>query len=270
MHCVFPTSGRLLLSLEDGSRSCSAADCSTLPGCTCTPQDCACPQEQRLCSWSSLGRPENVCFVLGSFLGTQKPLLALSPASCLVMRPRQECGSTSPQQKCQHQPLVLIACLFSPPDKNFEDDDSVDGGRSSSSSKGASLSGRKAVSMGSFRRPSSASSSKSAGQRRRGHVTRLSPEPRNLLCVMLTVCECVFLFRRVQGGTALVLELWTRTTSSRPLKTSPLCRLDASLVPGRVSGFSRVVSSFLLVSPPDLLQQGGGGGHDEDPGRAVR
>ncbi|XP_028255478.1 CLIP-associating protein 1-like isoform X8 [Parambassis ranga] len=46
-------------------------------------------------------------------------------------------------------------------DKNFEDDDSVDGGRSSSSSKAASLSGRKAVSMGSFRRPASA---KSAGR----------------------------------------------------------------------------------------------------------
>uniref|UniRef100_A0A672YGW7 Cytoplasmic linker associated protein 1a n=1 Tax=Sphaeramia orbicularis TaxID=375764 RepID=A0A672YGW7_9TELE len=42
-------------------------------------------------------------------------------------------------------------------DKTFEDDDSVDGGRSSSSSKGASLSGRKTVSMGSFRRPTSTS-----------------------------------------------------------------------------------------------------------------
>ncbi|KAM7365800.1 hypothetical protein PAMP_016705 [Pampus punctatissimus] len=49
-------------------------------------------------------------------------------------------------------------------DKNFEDDDSVDGGRSTSSSKGASQSGRKAVSMGSFRRPASASSTKSAGR----------------------------------------------------------------------------------------------------------
>ncbi|XP_026015381.1 CLIP-associating protein 1-A-like isoform X17 [Astatotilapia calliptera] len=47
-------------------------------------------------------------------------------------------------------------------DKNFEDDDSVDGGRSSSSSKGTSLSGRKAVSMGSFQRP--APGSKSAGR----------------------------------------------------------------------------------------------------------
>ncbi|XP_059184202.1 CLIP-associating protein 1-like [Centropristis striata] len=47
-------------------------------------------------------------------------------------------------------------------DKNFEDDDSGDGGRSSSSSKGASLSGKKTVSMGSFRRP--ASSTKSSGR----------------------------------------------------------------------------------------------------------
>ncbi|KAM4559765.1 CLIP-associating protein 1-B-like isoform 10-T11 [Odontesthes bonariensis] len=49
-------------------------------------------------------------------------------------------------------------------DKTFEDDESVDGGRSSSSSKGASLSGRKAVSMGSFRRPAPAGSSKPAGR----------------------------------------------------------------------------------------------------------
>ncbi|CAN9498411.1 unnamed protein product [Ophioblennius macclurei] len=49
-------------------------------------------------------------------------------------------------------------------DKNFEDDESVDGGRSSSSSKGASMSGKKAVSMGSFRRPASGSSAKSAGR----------------------------------------------------------------------------------------------------------
>ncbi|KAM6958427.1 CLIP-associating protein 1-like [Tautogolabrus adspersus] len=49
-------------------------------------------------------------------------------------------------------------------DKNLEDDDSADGGRSTLSSKGASLSGRKVVSMGSFRRPPSASSTKSAGR----------------------------------------------------------------------------------------------------------
>ncbi|KAM9397940.1 CLIP-associating protein 1-like isoform 7-T7 [Salvelinus alpinus] len=46
--------------------------------------------------------------------------------------------------------------------KNYDDEDSVDGGRSSSS-KGPS-SGKKAVSMGSFRRPSSASSTKSTGR----------------------------------------------------------------------------------------------------------
>uniref|UniRef100_A0A674EKE8 Cytoplasmic linker associated protein 1 n=1 Tax=Salmo trutta TaxID=8032 RepID=A0A674EKE8_SALTR len=48
-------------------------------------------------------------------------------------------------------------------DKNYDDDDdSVDGGRSSSS-KGPT-SGKKAVSMGSFRRPGSASSTKSTGE----------------------------------------------------------------------------------------------------------
>uniref|UniRef100_A0A3Q4HTV1 Cytoplasmic linker associated protein 1 n=1 Tax=Neolamprologus brichardi TaxID=32507 RepID=A0A3Q4HTV1_NEOBR len=62
----------------------------------------------------------------------------------------------------RHMTVPLFSS--SPTDKNFEDDDSVDGGRSSSSSKGTSLSGRKAVSMGSFRRPASASSSKSAGR----------------------------------------------------------------------------------------------------------
>ncbi|KAG7251692.1 hypothetical protein CRUP_016894, partial [Coryphaenoides rupestris] len=47
--------------------------------------------------------------------------------------------------------------------KNFDEDDSVDGGRSSSS-KAVSVSGRKTVSMGSFRRPGSAPSAKSAGK----------------------------------------------------------------------------------------------------------
>uniref|UniRef100_A0A8C7KMV0 Cytoplasmic linker associated protein 1 n=1 Tax=Oncorhynchus kisutch TaxID=8019 RepID=A0A8C7KMV0_ONCKI len=48
-----------------------------------------------------------------------------------------------------------VSIQIVPDHKNYDDDDSVDGGRSSSS-KGPS-SGKKAVSMGSFRRPSSAS-----------------------------------------------------------------------------------------------------------------
>ncbi|XP_038123624.1 CLIP-associating protein 1-like [Cyprinodon tularosa] len=58
-------------------------------------------------------------------------------------------------------------------DKTFEDDESVDGGRSSS--KAASLSSRKAVSMGSFRRTTSAFSSKSAGQNRNQNRVPLCP-----------------------------------------------------------------------------------------------
>uniref|UniRef100_A0A8C8H0A6 TOG domain-containing protein n=1 Tax=Oncorhynchus tshawytscha TaxID=74940 RepID=A0A8C8H0A6_ONCTS len=60
-------------------------------------------------------------------------------------------------------PMTQFSAITREPDyKNFEDDDSVDGGRSSSS-KGPS-SGKKTVSMGSFRRPSSASSTKSTGE----------------------------------------------------------------------------------------------------------
>uniref|UniRef100_A0AAY4CT30 TOG domain-containing protein n=1 Tax=Denticeps clupeoides TaxID=299321 RepID=A0AAY4CT30_9TELE len=58
--------------------------------------------------------------------------------------------------------MPLSFCGTVTADKNIDDDDSVDGGRSSSS-KGAS-SGRRAVSAGSMRRPSSASSTKSTGK----------------------------------------------------------------------------------------------------------
>uniref|UniRef100_A0A672MP44 CLIP-associating protein 1-like n=1 Tax=Sinocyclocheilus grahami TaxID=75366 RepID=A0A672MP44_SINGR len=53
--------------------------------------------------------------------------------------------------------------LVSPTDKNFDDEDSVDGGRSSSSSKGFSNS-KRGGSMGSMRRPSSASGSRAPGK----------------------------------------------------------------------------------------------------------
>uniref|UniRef100_A0A665TKB2 Cytoplasmic linker associated protein 1 n=1 Tax=Echeneis naucrates TaxID=173247 RepID=A0A665TKB2_ECHNA len=79
-------------------------------------------------------------------------------------RVRMDLGKKGlPQSRCRWHSLWLRPLTLSvspPPDKNFEDDDSVDGGRSSSSSKGASLSGRTMVSMGSFRRPASASSNK--------------------------------------------------------------------------------------------------------------
>uniref|UniRef100_A0A8C7QRP8 Cytoplasmic linker associated protein 1 n=1 Tax=Oncorhynchus mykiss TaxID=8022 RepID=A0A8C7QRP8_ONCMY len=71
-------------------------------------------------------------------------------------RVRMDLGKKGlPQSRYLH-PLLC----FRYQDKNFEDDDSVDGGRSSSS-KGPS-SGKKTVSMGSFRRPSSASNGPSA------------------------------------------------------------------------------------------------------------
>ncbi len=65
--------------------------------------------------------------------------------------------------------------VVSPTDKNFDDEDSVDGGRSSSSScsKGISNS-RRGGSMGSMRRPSSA-----PGSRAPGKTTAASAQPQD-------------------------------------------------------------------------------------------
>uniref|UniRef100_A0A4W5RQ40 Cytoplasmic linker associated protein 1 n=1 Tax=Hucho hucho TaxID=62062 RepID=A0A4W5RQ40_9TELE len=76
-------------------------------------------------------------------------------------RVRMDLGKKGlPQSRYLH-PLLYFRCQgFLLKYKTFDDDDSVDGGRSSSS-KGPS-SGKKTVSMGSFRRPSSASNGPSA------------------------------------------------------------------------------------------------------------
>lgn len=88
-------------------------------------------------------------------------------AGMRAMAGKGEARNTTRQNKAW-KCKTLSSCAASDPcfstlsiDKNFEDDDSVDGGRSSSSSKGASQCGKKPVSMGSFRRPSSA---KAAGE----------------------------------------------------------------------------------------------------------
>uniref|UniRef100_A0A8C1PV89 Cytoplasmic linker associated protein 1a n=1 Tax=Cyprinus carpio TaxID=7962 RepID=A0A8C1PV89_CYPCA len=60
---------------------------------------------------------------------------------------------------------IDLMSLVSPTDKNFDDEESVDGGRSSSSSSSKGLSNsRRGGSMGSMRRPSSASGSRAPGK----------------------------------------------------------------------------------------------------------
>uniref|UniRef100_A0A8C2PSB9 Cytoplasmic linker associated protein 1a n=1 Tax=Cyprinus carpio TaxID=7962 RepID=A0A8C2PSB9_CYPCA len=62
-------------------------------------------------------------------------------------------------------PVRRQLSLVSPTDKNFDDEESVDGGRSSSSSSSKGLSNsRRGGSMGSMRRPSSASGSRAPGK----------------------------------------------------------------------------------------------------------
>lgn len=148
-------------------------------------------------------------------------------------------------------------CFSNPsPDKNFEDDDSVDGGRSSSSSKGASQCSRKPVSMGSFRRPSSAKAAGGKGKKIfaisqywPSVMSQRDPIPfMHCLDHFLIMCpvndvdfsreagnrKCfvknnlhlfvALLAHVLQGEMAPVLGRWTRTTSSRPSRTCPRCR----------------------------------------------
>lgn len=158
-------------------------------------------------------------FVTG---GRLRPLwVNTGPVVCLSSqnRPRQLVAPLSAEAKVHRRllPFSAGALLVTWPevpaslpaaDKNFEDDDSVDGGRSSSSSKATSLSGRKVVSMGSFRRPASAN--KSAGQTR-----DVLPPPPPHHTVMISVASWRFSFCSTLQR---LLGLWMRRTSSRLLK----------------------------------------------------
>lgn len=82
----------------------------------------------------------------------------------------------------------------------------------------------------------------------------------------------------VQGEMALVLELWMRKTSSRPLKMFPQCRSEVVFI-SDFNGFNLSVTRgkkesaqrlpLINFALPDLLQQRGGGGHDQDSRCAV-
>uniref|UniRef100_A0A8C6L6N4 Cytoplasmic linker associated protein 1a n=1 Tax=Nothobranchius furzeri TaxID=105023 RepID=A0A8C6L6N4_NOTFU len=71
-----------------------------------------------------------------------------------------------PQSRNQGIVLPALKPRFCFTDKNFEDEDSVDGGRSSSSSSSKVPPGGRRTVMSSARRPSSASSTKSTGEQR--------------------------------------------------------------------------------------------------------
>uniref|UniRef100_A0A673W5A2 Cytoplasmic linker associated protein 1 n=1 Tax=Salmo trutta TaxID=8032 RepID=A0A673W5A2_SALTR len=131
--------------------------------------------------------------------------------------------------------------------KNFEDDDSVDGGRSSSS-KGPS-SGKKTVSMGSFRRPGSASSTKSTGE------TPL-PECASSSVVLLLSSQ-LFSNREMEDAMTKIREVLADDKRDWEHRVTALKKMRSLLLAGAVEfdGFSqqlRLTEAAFKMSSKDL------------------
>uniref|UniRef100_A0A673W4E8 Cytoplasmic linker associated protein 1 n=1 Tax=Salmo trutta TaxID=8032 RepID=A0A673W4E8_SALTR len=134
--------------------------------------------------------------------------------------------------------------------KNFEDDDSVDGGRSSSS-KGPS-SGKKTVSMGSFRRPGSASSTKSTGE------TPL-PECASSSVVLLLSSQ-LFSNREMEDAMTKIREVLADDKRDWEHRVTALKKMRSLLLAGAVEfdGFSqqlRLTEAAFKMSSKDLRSQ---------------
>ncbi|XP_073318405.1 CLIP-associating protein 1-B-like [Pagrus major] len=143
-------------------------------------------------------------------------------------------------------------------DKNFEDDDSVDGGRSSSSSKGASLSGRKTVSMGSFRRPASASSAKSAG--RDGSVAGAVDEEDFIQAFEDVPTVQIYSNREVEEAMTKIRDVLSDDKKDWELRVAALKKVRSLLLAGAAEfdGFLqqlRLMEAAFKLSAKDLRSQ---------------
>ncbi|XP_030265943.1 CLIP-associating protein 1-like isoform X16 [Sparus aurata] len=142
--------------------------------------------------------------------------------------------------------------------KNFEDDDSVDGGRSSSSSKGASLSGRKTVSMGSFRRPASASSAKSAG--RDGSVAGAVDEEDFIQAFEDVPTVQIYSNREVEEAMTKIRDVLSDDKRDWELRVAALKKVRSLLLAGAAEfdGFPqqlRLMEAAFKLSAKDLRSQ---------------
>ncbi|KAK2857142.1 hypothetical protein Q5P01_005877 [Channa striata] len=143
-------------------------------------------------------------------------------------------------------------------DKNFEDDDSVDGGRSTSSSKGASLSGKKAVSMGSFRRPGSASSTKSAGKD--GSSAGAVDEEDFIQAYEDVPTVQIYSNREVEEAMTKIRDVLSDDKKDWELRVAALKKVRALLLAGAAEfdGFSqqlRLMEAAFKLSAKDLRSQ---------------
>uniref|UniRef100_A0A3Q4AEU8 TOG domain-containing protein n=1 Tax=Mola mola TaxID=94237 RepID=A0A3Q4AEU8_MOLML len=192
----------------------------------------------------------HICNLLGDPTGQVRD----GAMNCLVEiyrhvgeRVRLDLGKKGlPQSRCVETPLFVFSVL-PPPDKNFEDDDSVDGGRSSSSSKGASQSGRKTVNMGSFRRPSSTSSAKSAG-----HAEITSSQPSFL--------SQIYSNREVEEAMTKIRDVLSDDKRDWELRVAALKKVRSLLLAGAAEfdGFMqqlRLMEAAFKLSAKDLRSQ---------------
>ncbi|KAM8904974.1 CLIP-associating protein 1-B-like isoform 2-T2 [Spinachia spinachia] len=138
-------------------------------------------------------------------------------------------------------------------DRNLEDEDSVDGVRSSSSSKAASLAGKKALSMASFRGPAS---SKSAGRDGAGAVD----EEDFILGFEDVPTLQIYSNREVEDAMAKVRDVLSDDKRDWELRVAALKRVRSLLLAGAAEfdGFLqqlRLTEAALKLSAKDLRSQ---------------
>ncbi|XP_071398047.1 CLIP-associating protein 1-B-like isoform X3 [Centroberyx affinis] len=146
-------------------------------------------------------------------------------------------------------------------DKNFEDDDSmVDGGRSSSSSKGASVSGKKTVSMGSFRRPASASASSAKSTGRDGPSAGAVDEEDFIHAFEDVPTVQIYSNREVEEAMTKIRDVLSDDKRDWELRVAALKKVRSLLLAGAAEfdGFAqqlRLLEAALKLSAKDLRSQ---------------
>ncbi|XP_077960055.1 CLIP-associating protein 1-like isoform X3 [Gasterosteus aculeatus] len=141
-------------------------------------------------------------------------------------------------------------------DRNLEDEDSVDGVRSSSSSRAASLAGKKAHSMASFRGSASSSAAKSAGRDGAGAVD----EEDFILGFEDVPTLQIYSNREVEDAMAKVRDVLSDDKRDWELRVAALKKVRSLLLAGAAEfdGFLqqlRLTEAALKLSAKDLRSQ---------------
>ncbi|XP_062417588.1 CLIP-associating protein 1-like [Pungitius pungitius] len=146
-------------------------------------------------------------------------------------------------------------------DRNLEDEDSVDGVRSSSSSKAASLPGRKAPSMASLRGPASSSSSSSSAAKSAGRDGAGALDEQDFILGFEDVPTLqIYSNREVEDAMAKVRDVLSDDKRDWELRVAALKKVRSLLLAGAAEfdGFLqqlRLTEAALKLSAKDLRSQ---------------